>query len=752
MKESSKVVYLEKNQPVHSPAVKAGQYGEVAGTCRGILFQVLNEAIKELFVQVDDDLYKLAENSTSNTQQTIFFDAMRSIRLMQKQLEAGYLQMIEDAYRSFWSGGTILSERVPEAGEEPALALVEKEALEEELAVSTMIDKTNDSCHRELTALNARFACLSGREDLSPEANPVSPAMLAMAFREVLSQWEAELLARIVVYKCFDRAVLSRMADCYEAMNRYLAEKGVLPELRHGVVSGPHPRGASPAGGTTTTGDAADTGSTETDAGQVPTLEQMWQYLQQLGSVSAIPALPLPVNPELPVMARADVMQALSRLQSEVSADRELEEMEVPLQQEFIRQQLVQVLGGGEEGHERHRVGEVEKRTIDMILALFNHVLDDPDLPDAMRALIGRLQIPVLKAAIVDSSFLHDDSHPARRLIDDLARASMGWRDDGDRGEKSLYHQVKQAVERIVHEYEEDIALFEEVRVEFGAWVAQRERIRKIMEERLAQAVSGEERLTVAKMKVGELLEQLEIDLLPEPARRILEGPWKKLLTILWLREGEEGQNTRKAVKIARLIEKYLAEGSVSFRREELLAEIPEIIGGLKKGFSYISLDRKKSARLLNGLQSCFIEVLRPLPSRPRVVVETDERQERKERVQEERCGEPEPEKAEPDEFDHKVAGIAEGTWIRLLPEREGEPPMICKLVWRSKYTGTMVFVDGQGNMAAQLKEEALAERFREGCAFLLEDAEAPLIDRAIRKMMRVLNAEIVGPRLKMAD
>jgi len=77
---------------------------------------------------------------------------------------------------------------------------------------------------------------------------------------------------------------------------------------------------------------------------------------------------------------------------------------------------------------------------------------------------------------------------------------------------------------------------------------------------------------------------------------------------------------------------------------------------------------------------------------------------------------------------------------------------MACELVWRSKYTGTMVFVDGQGNKAAQLKEEALAEMFRQGRAGLLKDAQAPLIDRAIRKMMRVFNAEIVGLRLKVAD
>ncbi|RTZ75226.1 MAG: hypothetical protein DSZ00_02485 [Gammaproteobacteria bacterium] len=754
MKKSTKVVYLEKSQPAHAAVVKAGQYSGVVGACRGILFQMLNEAVKELFVQVDDDLYRLAENSTSNSRQTLFFDAMRTIRLLQKQAEPAYLQMIEDAYQAFWNGEAILSEQKEEAGDESSFSLVEKDELEEELAVTTMINKANDACHRELVALNIRFAHMTGKADLASEGNPVSPAMLAMAFRETLQEWDSEVLARIVVYKCFDRVVLSRLKACYEAMNRYLAENGVMPELRHGAAV-PRPGGGVEAPASQAVpGEAAP--SQEPVAGeppaaeQVPSLSEIWQYIQQLSANSAFAApATLTVNPSLPVMPRANVMQALSRIQYEVLTDEELHDMDLAVQQEFIRQQLAQALEQqNQKGEATQRVGETEQQTIDVILMLFNHVLDDPNLPDAMRALIGRLQIPVLKAAIADPTFLHNEAHPARRLIDDLAQASMGWRDDGDRSEKSLYTQVKKAVERIVHDYEEDISLFEEVRAEFAAYMERRERTRQILEERLAQAVSGEERLTVAKLKVEELLKEFGSERLPEAAREILEGPWKKLLTILWLREGEEGSNWKKAVEIATLMGKYLGGEPQKPTRERLLAEIPEILGGLKKGFAYISLDQKKSAALLHGLQSCFIAALRPTTAKPAAVqpeaVQAD-------RDEEEVAEQTEPEHV-PDEFDEKVQGIAEGTWVRLLLEEDGEVPVVCKLVWRSKYTGTMVFVDGQGNKAAQIKEEQLADYFRNGRAALLEDAQAPLIDRAIRKMMRVLNAEIVGLRLKMAD
>ena len=263
---------------------------------------------------------------------------------MQKQAEPAYLQMIEDAYQAFWNGEAILSEQKEETGDESSFSLVEKDELEEELAVTTMINKANDACHRELVALNIRFAHMTGKADLASEGNPVSPAMLAMAFRETLQEWDSEVLARIVVYKCFDRVVLSRMKACYEAMNHYLAENGVMPDLRHGAAvhkpAGATQAQASPAGpGEAMSGEEAGSGGAIEE--QIPSLGEIWQYIQQLSANSAFAApATLTVNPNLPVMPRANVMQALSRIQYEVLTDEELHDMDLAVQQEFIRQQL----------------------------------------------------------------------------------------------------------------------------------------------------------------------------------------------------------------------------------------------------------------------------------------------------------------------------------------------------------------------------------------------------------------------------
>src|SRR5688572_17908619 len=104
---------------------------------------------------------------------------------------------------------------------------------------------------------------------------------------------------------------------------------------------------------------------------------------------------------------------------------------------------------------------QMDVMTLDIVAMLFDYILDDKNIPDAMRALIGRLQIPVLKVAMLDKKFFARKSHPARRLLDVLAQAAIGW-SDGD-GNDRLYGKVASLVQQILSDFEEDIAIFAQV-------------------------------------------------------------------------------------------------------------------------------------------------------------------------------------------------------------------------------------------------------------------------------------------------
>jgi len=73
------------------------------------------------------------------------------------------------------------------------------------------------------------------------------------------------------------------------------------------------------------------------------------------------------------------------------------------------------------------KVSQLESMTIELVAMLFDFIFETKDLPDGIKALLARLQIPVLKAAMLDSAFFAKKSHPSRLLVNALAEAGLGW-------------------------------------------------------------------------------------------------------------------------------------------------------------------------------------------------------------------------------------------------------------------------------------------------------------------------------------
>jgi hypothetical protein len=82
-----------------------------------------------------------------------------------------------------------------------------------------------------------------------------------------------------------------------------------------------------------------------------------------------------------------------------------------------------------------------EENTLDLLSRIFETVLLDDSIPAETRELIRFLQVPVLKAALLDQTFFFEEAHPARRMIDLLS--NMGWE-----GRKGVDDPVVQAMQR----------------------------------------------------------------------------------------------------------------------------------------------------------------------------------------------------------------------------------------------------------------------------------------------------------------
>ena len=113
----------------------------------------------------------------------------------------------------------------------------------------------------------------------------------------------------------------------------------------------------------------------------------------------------------------------------------------------------------------------VDKLTIELVGMLFDHVMQDKQVPAEIKARLSRLQFPVLKAALMDAAFFASSAHPARKLIDRIAGTSAGWEPYGDDNQKYL-REVERVISEILKKFETDLSVFEKVYAEFDRFVS----------------------------------------------------------------------------------------------------------------------------------------------------------------------------------------------------------------------------------------------------------------------------------------
>jgi hypothetical protein len=172
----------------------------------------------------------------------------------------------------------------------------------------------------------------------------------------------------------------------------------------------------------------------------------------------------------------------------------------------------------------------VDKLTIEIVSMMFDHVLRDEQVPTEIKALLSRLQFPVLKAALLDAVFFASGTHPARRLIDRVASASIGWEPYGDENDR-YRREVDRLVGEIILRFDQDIGLFEQILAQFEAYLADAGPRENDPIARAKRALEDAERREVLSInltiQVRKVFERVDME---DWMRQFLLGPWIKVL------------------------------------------------------------------------------------------------------------------------------------------------------------------------------------------------------------------------------
>ncbi|MEE3170921.1 MAG: DUF1631 domain-containing protein [Pseudomonadota bacterium] len=699
----------------------------------------LGDLLQGAFDAVDDSLFELANNARSNNEQNRYFEAMREIRIKRKGVERHFQNTVAQYFANPPHTGPLHEETASRQASADTLSLVGNDDLEEQVALNAMITKAKAHFQGPLLQLQTRFSLVyPGATEESP-VNPMAPEHLCSAFTEAIQALEIQIRERLILLKQFDRYVVSNLGMLLDEANRILIQAGVIPNFRYHGKTGQQQNSPDAQG----SGAHEDTKTRESSvaSGQSGAVfEQIRQMLALQRANAGIP--PRSANPNVRVVGDSELASLLNSLPLSVTRQDEQnlsdgEPVTVDLRQ-LVRQLIAQQADRGD--GRKPELNEVDEDLINLVSMLFEFILDDYNLSAPVQVLISRLQIPILKVVIRDKSFFSQATHPARRLLNSLARAGIGWSTSDEKAKDKLYGQIHNIVQRILNEFDGDIELFETLNQEFERFLERENRKASLVEQRTRESERGRIKSQAAQQTVDNLLRQkVSRYKLPQPIHDILMNGWSRVMFLAYLRDDVE-HRWNATVKVVDDLIWCLHPHQEDEERDQWVRVVPGLLKALRAGLEEVSYNSSRLDEMMGQLKhelaeafrtNAAIEARQDSPQDPEPEETAAVHQTAVERQQE-------LEDAAVSEYVAQIEGIEIGNWVEFRLVNGAS--FRCKLSAIIEEADCFVFVNRMGLKVIEKTRIELAHEMRRGRLTLLE--QGALIDRALDAVVGSLRSK----------
>jgi hypothetical protein len=791
----------------------SAESSRVINDCRDLAMRRIADLLAKTFDKVEDELFELAEKTTDRDAQNLYLDARAQAREKRGAIEIAFRKQFVSFFDKKRDGDQSAGSKAATDPGAVELTLVDDCDLEEKLALEDIARRLTDTCDAELGALSQRMGFLLSDPELNDEANPIAPGTVIQALKAACDQITAGYQTRITVMRMVEQHMAQDIMEVYRDINRHLISRQILPQIKPGYrkaqtkivrKTAAIPEAAVPGGavGSVTGGfgsPANDLFATlqglmqgmsplrdDGLAGLAPSPGGDASFASSVGYNASNLFAPTMPGSQVPMPGNADLLDMLTRIQHRLSVAPPIPD--------------TPATGAGDQSNDRPAgavnvlrqiraenvtasTSAVDAITIDIVAMLFDYVFDDRSIPDNVKALIARLQIPILKVAIVDKAFFSRKSHPARRLLDLLADASMGIAGNGGRDDP-LFGEMTRIVARVQDAYESNLQVFSDSVTELEQVLAARETANDELVERSARAVHEREKRDMGRLIAANEIEgRLGATELPPPVAAMLRGPWARVLERVYLRHGGRADAFNQALATADALIWSVTPKMNAEERRRLVAMLPVLLRDLHEGLGIAAVEASEGKLFFSSLVDCHAAAVKAglrgesvtalfeasrhdrnvAPLFAKLIAQELARDELARKV--DRSGAARIQSTEggvhveeitlhkPDAVvtngevlppvgsgATKAAGelaadIKRGTWIEFRPPHA--EPIRAKLSWISPLKGVLLFTRPGGQEAISIMPEVLQAQLRCGDARVMDESSA--VDRAVDRMVHTL-------------
>ena len=371
---------------VHGTATELAMHSPLA-RLPVILLQVHDKAAQQLrnnlqvlFENADATLFKMADKAQNNTEQSLFFEAMRDVRLKRKNIERGFLERLFEAFMR------LTQPNLQGIAPEQAVFSLMADDLERTQVTHAMVTRVLTRSQLVLCQLSTRLNTLSC-VPLDEHNNPLGPAMLCEYFLQAKREQGMDIKVKLIMMRLFEKYLLDQTGHLYADANQLLIATGVLPDLSD----------------------------------------------------------------------RASCCAAKVGIHAQ----------ELP---------------------------EASEDASKLVGLIFEYVSDDGNLSQPLRKLLALLREPMLQIAQCDQNFFSCDSHPARRLLNVMADAAIGWDASTDSRNDPLYRKVEHVVLQLARYAGNNPALLESLLHDFSMFTRGERSRAELLEQRTRDAEQASRR------------------------------------------------------------------------------------------------------------------------------------------------------------------------------------------------------------------------------------------------------------------
>ncbi len=700
-----------------------------------------------LFNNTDDALFERADRSRSDHDQQMFFEAMRHLRLSRARVLRAFKQALSDAFSGLNEPKAQPTDATDEVDFE-AMSLMQKDDLEINVAISGIVSKVTSQHSLPIMQLTRRLDHINPAREITEQCNPLGPHALSECFSSALADVDVDITVRIILFKLFERFVMEQLGDLYQEVNAFLVGAGVLPDLKlpfrearkaqsrqstaqHSPLPTGSAAGSSSYGGTSAVSDAAIGASAS--YGYSAEFSSIQQLLASAQGRRELAVRHSQAGPELSTGQLLDVLGALQNTSPAPAAQTGGAPVAVDLSA-LLAGRAQQITGSAAAG-----LRQADDDVVNFVGMLFDYILNDRNLAIPMKALIARLQIPIVKLAIIDKGFFAQARHPARRLLNELSSAGIGWSGANELRRDALYTKIESIVARVLNDFQGNPDIFDNLTRELLAFVDKDKRRTDIVEQRLRESEHGKAKTTEAKVVAQNVINQKAAGLRLHPmVGRFISETWSKVLVFVGVKYGSNSSAWMDAVtQLDALLWSVQPLNTMEdVKRRE--ADQETLLSALQEGMRLINMPDEDISEAVQALRSHLQDISEHdraflVQDAPRLgVIQEEEREVIKEvqlaEVVEDRPVDvlPEPQSLQ------AVDNLSEGSWVEL--RSNGSEPMRCKLATIVGNGSRYVFVNRRGMKVAERTRLQLAEGVNQGQVVPLDESE--VFDKALEAVI----------------